>query len=500
MPSTYSPLLRLELMADGENPNTWGAKANTNLSLLERAISKRQAIVLAAANYTLTTANGAEDEARSLALDLSGTLSANVAVIIPNVSKSYIVKNSTTGNFTVTFKTAAGATVVVAPQGRITMIWCDGVGDGAVYSLFESLVTPTGRNAWLAGDSNAFEVVADAGTGIIDTALGNVFEWTLGGNRTAQLDNAVDGSWVELYLKQDGTGGRTVTWPGNVLWQNGSAPGLTPIPAAIDKISLRYNGATSTWWGTYDLNISSGALPGSIPDITISGGHVNIDAYSLAGRPAGPVSFTFRVSAGSNIGSLSTATPAGDFNGFATGSTISIVNEGVIHGRGGRGGRGAFAGDVSSADLFGDATAGGAGGDAIRGPSNATTSTITNINGRILGGGGGGGGAGGGESGDGGSIVSANGSPGLPGSVGRNGTFGTGGTGADTGGTGTAGLGGDGGAYGAAGSNGQSQTANTLDGAPGTGGAAGRAFNVNGGTAPTFINGNTSPNVEGAVA
>lgn len=522
MASTYSTLARLELMANGENDNTWGSKTNTNLLLIERMVAKRTAVVLASSDYTLTTQNGADDESRALALDLSGTLTANVNVIIPNLSKQYLVRNNTTGAFTVTVKTAAGTGVVVT-QGRLSLVWCDGVSSGTVFNLLTGFPTAADRNAWTAGNSDTIVNVTDAATGIVNAALGNVFYWVLAGTpRTAQLDNPVSGSWVELYLKQDATGSRTVTWPGNVLWENGSAPSLTPNPNAIDKVFLRYHVPTATWWGTYNLNISSGASPGTIPDVTIEGGHVNIDAYAMAGMPSTAVSFTFTIAAGANIGSMSTASPALDFSGFPAGSTISIVNNGTIHGRGGRGGRGAFAGDVASANLYGDGTAGGAGGDAIRLPSAACTINITNINGRILGGGGGGGGgpvthdgdgsnvgvggggggggAGGGESGDGGSVVSANGAPGSPGSIGRAGTFGAGGAGADTGGTGTAGNGGNGGAYGAAGATPAALTTNTFDGAPGAGGAAGKAVNVNGGTAPTFISGASSPNVEGAVS
>ncbi len=520
MASTYSAIFRIEMMADGENPNTWGAKTNTNLTLLERAIAKRTAVVLGSSNYTLTTTNGGDDEARALALDLSGVLSANVEVIIPAVSKQYLVRNATTGGFTVTVKTATGTGVVV-PQGRITHVWCDGVSAGTVYNV-NSGPALSDRNAWAAGNSDTPVVVTDAATTIINCALGNVFEWTIGGNRTVQLDNPVNGSWVELYIKEDATGSRSATWPGNVLWEGGSAPPLTPNANAIDRVFMRYHSATATWRGIYSLNISSGASPGVIPDITITGGHMNVDAYAMAGKPAGAVTFTFTIDDGSSIGSVSPASPALDFAGFAAGSTIHIVNRGVVHGRGGRGGRGAFAGDVASANLYGDATAGGPGGDAIRLPSAATTVNITNVDGRILGGGGGGGGgpvthdgdgsnvgvggggggggAGGGIGGDGGSVVSANGAPGLDGTVGRNGTFGTGGTGADTGGTGTAGSGADGGAYGTAGGTPSPLTANTFDGAPGTGGTAGKAINVNGGTAPTFVSGSGSPNVEGAVS
>ena len=38
MPSTYDPLLRLELQATGENATTWGTKTNNNLHLFAKQV------------------------------------------------------------------------------------------------------------------------------------------------------------------------------------------------------------------------------------------------------------------------------------------------------------------------------------------------------------------------------------------------------------------------------------------------------------------------------
>ena len=39
MASSYSSDLKLELMVTGENAGTWGDKTNTNLNLIQQAIS-----------------------------------------------------------------------------------------------------------------------------------------------------------------------------------------------------------------------------------------------------------------------------------------------------------------------------------------------------------------------------------------------------------------------------------------------------------------------------
>lgn len=152
MPSTYSPLLRLELQATGENANTWGDKANVVFDLIEDAIAKRQALTVTSADVTLTALNGADDQSRSLCLACTGTLTGNRAVIVPTSSKMYIVTNGCTGAFTLTVKTVAGSGVVV-PQGYVSIVYCDATNVVALTA------------------SNEFTTIELGGGGIVDTTL-----------------------------------------------------------------------------------------------------------------------------------------------------------------------------------------------------------------------------------------------------------------------------------------------------------------------------------------
>ena len=67
MPSSWSPSLRLELQFTGENINLWGEKLNTALAHADRAIAGWTLKPLTGP-VTLSTANGAADEARSATL------------------------------------------------------------------------------------------------------------------------------------------------------------------------------------------------------------------------------------------------------------------------------------------------------------------------------------------------------------------------------------------------------------------------------------------------
>ncbi len=72
------------------------------------------------ANVTLSASQG-----NSAIIELTGTLTGNISVITSVVQRSYLVKNSTTGAFTLTFIGSSGSGVVV-PQGSTLRIACDG--------------------------------------------------------------------------------------------------------------------------------------------------------------------------------------------------------------------------------------------------------------------------------------------------------------------------------------------------------------------------------------
>lgn len=63
---------------------------------------------------------------------------------------------------------------------------------------------------------------------------------TLSGNITAlTLPQPTPGRRLELMLRQDATGGRTVAWPASVKWPAGAAPVLTATASRLDWVELR---------------------------------------------------------------------------------------------------------------------------------------------------------------------------------------------------------------------------------------------------------------------
>ena len=173
MVSTFSARARLELQADGENDNTWGQKANVVFQLIDELVMGYISIdVSGSSDVTLTALNGSSDQSRQGIINLTGTITANIAVIVPTAEGRYFFRNRTSGSFTVTAKTSGGSGVVI-PQGAQMGVYCDGTN-------VEAKTMPVDDDAAPLADSisgNAIDggtISNFASTGIDDNATGNV--------------------------------------------------------------------------------------------------------------------------------------------------------------------------------------------------------------------------------------------------------------------------------------------------------------------------------------
>ena len=123
MASTYSPSLKIELIGNGDQSGTWGTTTNNNLgTLIEQAIAGVQSIVMVNADYTMTSYNGASDEARNAVLVVTGTNSAIRKVVAPLVNKTYIISNQTTGGYSITIGGSSGSAVTI-PNGITAQVY-----------------------------------------------------------------------------------------------------------------------------------------------------------------------------------------------------------------------------------------------------------------------------------------------------------------------------------------------------------------------------------------
>jgi len=173
MANTTSANLKLTVQQTGENSGTWGQITNTNLLILEQAIGGYQSVGITSA-ATLTFSNGALSNGKNQVIKLTGNITGNKNVVIPDsIEKTYIVENATTGAFTVTFKTSSGTGITWSTTDK---------GKKILYS--------DGTNV-LEGISSMGDLVAgDVTTNTISTNTINVSNITISASTTANTISA----------------------------------------------------------------------------------------------------------------------------------------------------------------------------------------------------------------------------------------------------------------------------------------------------------------------
>ena len=146
MASTYTDL-GIELMNTGENAGTWGNKTNVNLNLIEQLTGGYASLSIAggAGNQDLTIADGAlTGTAQSRIIELTGSISGARVIRLPlDVETFYIIKNSTSGAYTVQFKyvSGSGSTVTWSATDKGTKIIYATANDGTNPDIIDAMST-----------------------------------------------------------------------------------------------------------------------------------------------------------------------------------------------------------------------------------------------------------------------------------------------------------------------------------------------------------------------
>ena len=246
MPSTYSPNLRIELIANGEQSGTWGTTTNTNLgTLIEDAISGYVSVSITSADQALTANNGSADQSRNMILNLTTTTTADFNVYIPPAEKFYVVRNTTAYNATIYCSTvlgnttAAGTGVTILPTST-TIIFSDGT------------------NVRVAIDSfSASSLVATSLTVNGNTTLGDSSSDTITLTGTVQPGVVISGSSSGNALRITQTGA------GNALVVEDSAnPDSTPfVIDASGKVLVATTTPKTTGVGSAAMQIFGGTAP-----------------------------------------------------------------------------------------------------------------------------------------------------------------------------------------------------------------------------------------------
>lgn len=392
MASTASTSLRLELMATGDQSGTWGDTTNTNLgTLLEQAITGVLSVAQGdTANLTLTNTDYVSNQARNAVVNLTGAMTAARNVVVPTANKVYLVKNSTSGGFAVTVKTAAGSGVAIA-AGTAQWVYCDGTD--VVQGLSGTLAAQAASSVAITGGTitglTSLTLASGAATPATNdaAALGTTsLSWSDLCLASGATLNFANGNWVATHtsgILTVGTGDLRVTTAGtntaSVVTVGGTqaltnktltsptmtAPVLgTPASGVMTNVtgtaaSLTSGITNALASATTTVNVSSATAPTSGQVLTATSSTAATWQAPAAGGQPIPTSSTFAVgtsifaqytlgatslgngatTAGSNVKSAVVA--SGTVSGGATqsgtwrndcGSTMS-TGTGVLHGQ-----------------------------------------------------------------------------------------------------------------------------------------------------------------------
>jgi hypothetical protein len=185
MASTFSDLLKIELIGDGEQSGSWGTTTNNNLSQsLEHSIAGVLGVNTSSSTaVTLTTGNGpqaqADNQARQASLIFSGA-SANCVVTVPATQKIYNVHNTNT-SYTITLRLSGTSTDYVIPASSSALISTTG---SAWHALAPGTFTAGGTISNTSGD-----ITIDSAANIILDADGASVQFKDGGTEIGRFEN-----------------------------------------------------------------------------------------------------------------------------------------------------------------------------------------------------------------------------------------------------------------------------------------------------------------------
>jgi len=149
MASTYTANQGIEKMDTGDQSGTWGGTVNTNMDIIDRAISGVVSITLTGSTTTLTTTDGTLTDGmyRVLVLGDGGDLgSDNTITISPNdQDKAYLIYNNLSADRNAIFTQGTGANATVQ-NGETAWIYADGGGSGAIVRTAVSSVKITDQD------------------------------------------------------------------------------------------------------------------------------------------------------------------------------------------------------------------------------------------------------------------------------------------------------------------------------------------------------------------
>src|SRR6056300_1600006 len=302
MANSTSANLKLTVQATGENSGTWGQITNTNLLILEQAIGGYDAVGVTS-GATLAFSNGVLSNGENQVLKLTGTITGNKDVVIPDsIEKTFIVENATSGAHTVTFKTTSGTGVTWAATDKGTkMIYSDGTN--VVDTAFTDLSSDVSPQLSANLDTNSQNIIIDDTHGILDESSNEqlIFSTTGAAVNHIQVTNAAtsnkpsisaigDDTNIGISILPKGSGQVTLdnlTFPAadgtadQILTTDGSGNlSFVDNSGGTDWQAVKTTGFTAVAGEGYFINTTSGAFTMTLPASPTIGDEISFIDYA----------------------------------------------------------------------------------------------------------------------------------------------------------------------------------------------------------------------------
>ena len=118
-----------------------------------------------------------------------------------------------------------------------------------------SLQSPNTNSSYTLTLPGGVDTLTDGTTITPDFSANTTFTVTLGGNRTmANPTSPAPGQTGSIFIVQDATGSRTLSWGSYWDFAGGTAPTLTTAANAVDRVDYIVRSTTSiqaVWTGNY---------------------------------------------------------------------------------------------------------------------------------------------------------------------------------------------------------------------------------------------------------
>lgn len=262
MATTFVNNLRLTEILSGTEEGNWGTLTNTNMQLLGEAFGYGEEAIVDGATATITIANGAADDARSLYLKITGSLTQICTITMgPDTSSRVMfIENGTSdgggGPWDIVISQGSGSNVTI-PNGEAKMVYMDGLGAGAaVVDAMAAIKVLSTRQPDHVYAATVTGLTASGGNVDIDWSQGNIVRITNDAAATFNAPtNPADGGNYLIIVETTTGAQASWTWPASFKWRNNSAPTLTTSTGGEkDVITLIYDATDSVYLGSYTLS------------------------------------------------------------------------------------------------------------------------------------------------------------------------------------------------------------------------------------------------------